>query len=146
MKLTKLVLHFYHFSTIFYGFSKFQAIWSLNHYSPGSMTIQKTPWTCLNCCMRSLTWTGNRGGTLGARFWQGEALPATEKWWRSIRASPTTGLLLKLGPGMVGRAPAAEQWLRQCCSSVSGEGVVSGGRWRGWGGRGGCEGAHHGLD
>ena len=55
MKLTKLILHFYHFSTIFYGFSKFQAIWSLKHCSYDSMTLQKTPCTSLNCCTRSFT-------------------------------------------------------------------------------------------
>src|SRR6185503_16855954 len=54
MNLTKLVFHFYHFPTIFYGFSKFQAIWSLKYYSYESMTLQKTPWTYSNCCTRSL--------------------------------------------------------------------------------------------
>ena len=58
MKLTKLVLHFYLFSTIFYGFSKLYAIWSIKDYSPESMIVQKTPWNCLNCCTRSFTRIG----------------------------------------------------------------------------------------
>ena len=62
MQLTKLIFVFLVFFTIFYGFSKFQAIWSLKHYSYESMTLLKNPLDLFQLLHEVLLASRNIGG------------------------------------------------------------------------------------
>jgi len=136
--LTRIPKHlhflFYDFSTIYYEFWKFQPFFSKRLFAAlfiWAYSCADSPWTCSNCCPRSLVAYRVGNGLEKQRFRRRGGLPAAREEWRSMREARATWWCARSGSEVIGEAPtvgAVRGGARRGVQRCSGEG---GRRWVG---------------